>query len=91
MWIFILLAIVAAVAALFFVPAFKGYRTQIFGWLTTAFAGAVPLMSDTFTYLQTVDWTRFNFSPKTLGLIGVGIGLMIIALRFVTKGPVGEK
>ena len=90
MWILFPL-LIAAIAALLFIPAFKGWRTQIFGSAVTFFAGLVPFASDAFTFLQTVDWTRFDLTPKTLAAISVGIGLMICVLRYVTKGPVGEK
>lgn len=90
MWI-ALLIIAAGVAAFLFLPQLKGWRTQIFGSLVSFFVGVVPFASDLFTFLQTVDWTRFNFGPKTLAAIGLGIGLMICVLRYLTTGRVGQK
>ena len=90
MWIVLPLLVVAAIAALLFVPALKGYRTLILGYATTVIGGLIPLASDVFTYLQTVDWTQY-VSPKGAAIAALGVGLMIIVLRHMTKGPVGEK
>ncbi len=91
MWVLLLFLIAGGVAAFVLLPQLKGWRTQIFGSLVSFFVGIVPFASDLFTFLQTVDWTRFNFGPKTLAAIGLGIGLMICVLRYMTTGKVGQK
>jgi hypothetical protein len=89
---FLLFVIVAIVAALFLVPALKGLRTRIFGALVTAAGAIVPLATQIAEYLQTLDWRQYILEGGdrkniiVLAIIG-GIGVMIIILRQMTKGP----
>ena len=86
----IAILILAAVIALFAVPALKGYRTLIFGTIVSVGGGVLPVINQVFGYLQTLDWTQYveaKYAPFALA----GIGILVIILRAVTTGPVGEK
>ena len=92
-----LILLVALVALGFFLlhPAMKGYRTQAFGLLTVAGGAIVPLATQVFEYLQTLDWRQYvlDGDKKNLVILGVtaGLGVMVIVLRYMTTGPVGQK
>lgn len=58
----------------------KGYRTLALGLATAVFG-----------FAQGFDWTTISSDPQTLGYITGTIGLVVVALRFMTTGPVGEK
>ena len=58
----------------------KGWKTLFFGVLV-AVVGV----------LQTFDWATVIPQDKSWsGVVMVGIGAMIVALRFVTNTPVGQ-
>lgn len=84
-----------AVAFVLFSPSLKGFRTQIFGWLTVSFGAVVPLLTQITDYLQTLDWRQYllNFDRKNIAVLGVvgGLGVVAIILRYMTTGPVGTK
>jgi MFS family permease len=91
----LLLALVAALGVILFSPMLKGWRTQIFGYLTMGAGAALPLAGELVDYLQTLDWRHYvlagdrkNFS--VLAIVG-GLGLLAIILRHMTTGPVGTK
>lgn len=87
---FILVLIVLAVAAFMFVPALKGYRTMVFGWATAIVGGVLPYVTDIFTYLNGLDWRQY-LPEKYVPLALLFIGLVVVILRKVTTGPVGQK
>lgn len=86
MWWILLLLIVGAVAVFMFVPAFKGYRTMVFGTATTLIGGVLPYFADIFTFLNGLDW-RDYLSEKYVPFAIMGIGIMVIILRKLTTGP----
>lgn len=87
--------LVVAIGFVLFSPRLKGFRTQVFGYLTVAFGAIVPLLSQITDYLQTLDWRQYllNFDKKNLAVLGVigGLGVIAIILRHLTTGPVGTK
>ena len=88
--LFILLIILAGIVALLSIPALKGWRTTVFGGAVTVIGGILPLANQIFGYLQSLDWQQY-IDPKYAPFAMLGIGLMVIVLRFATTGPVGEK
>lgn len=83
-------------AVLLFLPALKGWRTQITGWLATVGLGVLPLFSQITEYLQSLDWRQYLLNDgdhKNLAVIAIPavLGLLMIVLRFMTTGPVGTK
>lgn len=97
MWgLILLLLIAAAVAAVIFVPALKGWRTVILGALSTAFGAVVPLLNDIAGYLQGLDWRYYILNSDdhrnwwVLGIVG-GLGVLMIIMRFLTRTSVGDK
>lgn len=90
---FLLLLIVAALA-LAFVPQLKGYRTVILGWATTAIGAIIPVATEVVGYLQGLDWREYILGDRknllVLGVVG-GLGVLMVIMRHLTKGPVGEK
>lgn len=94
MWI-VLLLLIAAVLALSFIPALKGYRTVIFGWATAAIGAVVPVLTEIVGYLQELDWREYILAgdKKNLLVLAVvgGLGVLMVVMRHLTKGPVGEK
>lgn len=96
MWGLILLLIVmGAIAAVFFVPALKGYRTVLLGYITTGLGFVAPLLTEITGYLQGLDWREYVLSADRKNLIVLaivgGLGVLMIIMRHLTKGPVGEK
>lgn len=63
----------------------RGYRTIIFGVLLAASGAVLEILS----LLQTVDLS-FLFSPRSAVIANIVIGVLVIVLRFVTTGPVGD-
>jgi hypothetical protein len=93
MWI-VLLLIILAVLALAFVPALKGYRTIFLGWATTAVGAIIPVAADVISYLQGLDWREYILGDrKNLAVLAVvgGLGVLMVVMRHLTKGAVGEK
>ena len=92
---FLLLALIAALGFILFSPMLKGWRTQIFGYLTMGVGGLLPLTGDLVDYLQTLDWRQYVLASDrrnlaVLAIIG-GLGFMAIVLRHLTTGRVGTK
>ena len=87
--------LLVAVAFVLFSPMLKGFRTQIFGYLTVAFGAVVPLAGEVIGYLQTLDWRQYVLSGdrKNLAVLGIigGLGIVAIILRYMTTTPVGKK
>lgn len=90
MYWFLMLGILAALAALFLLPQLKGFRTQIFGSVVAVVGGVVPLAADLLGYLQAQDLAQI-MPPKYAPLVMLVIGLIVIVLRWMTTGPVGTK
>lgn len=60
---------------------FQGWKTVIFGALL-ALGG----------FLQGVDWVSLiPNDPTTAGWIASAVGVVVVALRFLTNTPVGTK
>ena len=88
--LFILIVVLGAIIALLSIPALRGWRTTIFGGAVTVIGGILPLANQIFGYLQGLDWQQY-IDPKYAPFAMLGIGLMVVILRFATTGPVGEK
>jgi MFS family permease len=93
--VLLILAMIAAAAVMILSPTFKGYRTLIVGWLTAGIGGALPLATQIFGYLQDLDWRQYVLSGdnKNLTLLAIvgGLGIIMVVLRYMTTGAVGEK
>ena len=91
----LLLALVAALGFILFSPMLKGWRTQIFGYVTLGAGGLLPLAGELVNYLQTLDWRQYVLASdrKNLAVLAIvgALGLMAIVLRHMTTGPVGTK
>lgn len=91
----ILLLALVALGFFLFHPAMKGYRTQVFGYVVGIGGAVVPLATQIFEYLQDLDWRQYVLEgdKKNLAILGVtaGLGVMVIVLRYMTTGPVGQK
>lgn len=96
MWIVLLLIIVGVLAGVTFIPALKGYRTVIFGHATWLIGALAPLATEITGYLQGLDWREYILAAgdrKNLLILVIpaGLGLLMLIMRYLTKGPVGEK
>ena len=94
MWI-VLVLIILAVLALAFVPRLKGYRTVFLGWATTAIGAVIPVLTEIVGYLQGLDWREYILSGDrrnllVLAIVG-GLGALMVVMRHLTQGPVGDK
>jgi hypothetical protein len=82
-------------ASFFFSPLLKGWRTQIFGYLTIGAGGLLPLAGEARRLLQTLDWRQYVLASdrKNLAVLAIvgGLGLVAVILRHLTTGPVGTK
>lgn len=91
----LLLALVAAFGFILFSPMLKGWRTQIFGYVTMGAGVALPLAGELVDYLQTLDWRQYVLASdrKNLAVLAIvgALGFMAIVLRHMTTGPVGTK
>jgi hypothetical protein len=95
MWI-LLLIIIAGVLALAFIPAFKGYRTVVLAHATYVIGAVAPFLTEVTGYLQGLDWREYILAAsdrKNLMILAIpaGLGLLMLIMRYLTKGPVGEK
>ena len=94
MWI-VLVLIILAVLALAFVPRLKGYRTIVLGWATTAIGAAIPLLTELIGYLQGLDWREYILASdrKNLAVLAIvgGLGALMVVMRHLTNGRVGDK
>jgi hypothetical protein len=92
---FLLLTLVAAFGFILFSPMLKGWRTQIFGYVTMGAGAALPLAGELVDYLQTLDWRQYVLASdrKNLAVLAIigALGFMAIVLRHITTGPVGTK
>lgn len=92
---FLLLALVVALGLILFSPLLKGWRTQIFGYVTMGAGAALPLAGELVDYLQTLDWRQYVLASdkKNLAVLAIigALGFMAIVLRHMTTGPVGTK
>jgi hypothetical protein len=92
---FLLLALIVAIGFILFSPMLKGWRTQIFGYLTMGVGGLLPLTGDLVDYLQTLDWRQYVLAAdrKNLAVLAIvcGLGFVGVILRHMTTGPVGTK
>jgi len=92
---FLMLALVAAIGFILFSPMLKGWRTQIFGYLTIGAGSLLPLAGELVDYLQTLDWRQYVLASDRKNLVVLTIvgalGFMAIVLRHMTTGPVGTK
>ena len=92
---FLLLALIAALGFILFSPMLKGWRTQIFGYLTMGVGGLLPLAGDLVDYLQTLDWRQYVLASdrKNLAVLAIvgGLGFTAVVLRHMTTGRVGTK
>jgi hypothetical protein len=91
----LVLALVAALGFVLFSPPLKGWRTQIYGYVTIIAGALLPLAGDLIGYLQTLDWRQYVLASdrKNLAVLAIvgGLGFMAIVLRHMTTGPVGTK
>ena len=92
---FLVLSLIAALGFILFSPMLKGWRTQIFGYLTIAAGGLLPLAGELVDYLQTLDWRQYVLASdrKNLAVLAIvgGLGFVAVILRHLTTGPVGMK
>jgi hypothetical protein len=70
--LFLLLALVTALGFILFSPMLKGWRTQIFGYLTIGAGGFLPLAGELVDYLQTLDWRQYVLASDRKNLCGAG-------------------
>ena len=93
--LFLLLALIAALGVILFSGTFKGWRTQIFGYVTMGAGAALPLAGELVDYLQTLDWRQYVLAAdrKNLAVLAIvgGLGFVAIVLRHLTTGPVGTR
>ena len=93
--LFLLLALIAALGFILFSPMLKGWRTQVFGYLTIGAGGLLPLAGEFVDYLQTLDWRQYVLASdrKNLAVLAIvgGLGLMAVILRHMTTGRVGTR
>ena len=93
--LFLLLALIAALGFILFSPLLKGWRTQIFGYLTIGAGGLLPLAGELVDYMQTLDWRQYVLATdrKNLAVLAIvgGLGFMAVILRHLTTGPVGTR
>ncbi len=93
--LFLLLALIGALGFILFSPLLKGWRTQIFGYLTIGAGGLLPLAGELVDYLQTLDWRQYVLAAdrKNLAVLAIvgGLGFMGVILRHLTTGPIGTK
>ncbi len=92
---FSLLALLAAIGFILFSPMLKGWRTQIFGYLTIGAGSLLPLAGELVDYLHTLDWRQYVLAGdrKNLAVLAIvgGLGFVGVVLRHMTTGPVGTK
>lgn len=92
---FLLLALIAALGLILFSPLLKGWRTQIFGYLTMGVGSLLPLAGDLVDYLQTLDWRQYVLASdrKNLAVLAIvgALGFIAVVLRHMTTGRVGTK
>ncbi|HUQ36785.1 MAG TPA: hypothetical protein VM144_10470 [Aestuariivirga sp.] len=92
---FLVLALIVALGFILFSPMLKGWRTQIFGYLTMGVGGLLPLAGELVDYLQTLDWRQYVLASdrKNLAVLAIvgALGFTAIVLRHMTTGPVGTK
>ena len=92
---FLVPALIMALAVILFSPMLKGWRTQIFGYLTVGAGAALPLAGELVDYLQTLDWRQYVLAGdrKNLAVLAIvgGLGFVGVILRHMTTGPVGTK
>lgn len=87
--------LLVAVGVLLFSPWLKGYRTVVAGWLATVMGAVLPVLTQIVGYLQELDWRQYVLGADrknliVLGIVG-GLGVVMIVLRHMTSGKVGEK
>jgi hypothetical protein len=82
----VILVFAICIFALFEVPQFKGYRTHIMGAFLAIGGGLVPLLADTFVYLQTIDWTQL-LTGKQAAVAALAIGVLVIIFRRMANIP----
>ena len=91
----LLLALIMALGVILFSPMLKGWRTQIFGYVTMGAGVALPLAGELVDYLQTLDWRQYVLASdrKNLAVLAIvgALGFMAIVLRHMTTGPVGTR
>lgn len=82
-----LLALMAGVLSVLFIPSFKGARTRAVNWYgVIGIGGIIPILAEFTDYLQVFDWTTY-VSPKAAPLILISVGLLQIILRRATNTP----
>ena len=91
----LLLALITAIGVILFSPILKGWRTQIFGYITVGAGALLPLAGELVDYLQTLDWRQYVLASdrKNLAVLAIvgGLGFVGVVLRHMTTGPVGTK
>ena len=90
MYVLICFLLIAAGAALLFIPQLKGWRTIVLNAAVAGFAGVAPLLSEVLPFLQGLDWTKY-VTENAVPWVMLGVGLAGIILRYATSGPVGKK
>ncbi len=92
---FLVPALIMVLGVILFSPMLKGWRTQIFGYLTVGAGAALPLAGELVDYLQTLDWRHYVLAGdrKNLAVLAIvgGLGFVGVVLRHMTTGPVGTK
>jgi ABC-type uncharacterized transport system permease subunit len=58
----------------------SGWKTRVVGFLTALFG-----------LMQGMNWTVMAGDPQTAGWVIAGIGVSMLILRELTKGPAGKK
>ena len=87
---YLLIALLIAVLAVMFLPAFRGFRTQIVAWAgTIGIGGVLPYLSEAFGYLNGLDWRQY-ITPEYAPALMIGVGLIFVVLRKMTTGPMGR-
>jgi hypothetical protein len=90
MYVLICLLIIAAAAAMIFVPQLKSWRTIIFNAVVAGLGGVLPLLSELLPFLQGLNWTQY-VTENAVPWVVLGVGVAGIMLRYATSGPVGQK
>jgi hypothetical protein len=88
---YILIILTAAVLAVMFTPACKGFRTQIIAWAgTIGLGGILPYLAEVFGYLHGLDWRQY-ITPDYAPALMIAVGVVFVILRRMTTGPAGQK
>lgn len=81
-WIVVGIIVVSAVAIMF-LPWLKGFRTWLFGAVSTAWLTGLPLLYDWTGYLKDLDWTSY-VPTKYVPYIPVALTLAFMFFKWIS-------